>query len=130
MANVALLTAVAALLSQCSPSASDSTDGELIANPTRSFTGLKNRAVGMGHVRAPVDDTAAAPPGSGAPDGGALQLAATVHVGAALGEVNPTYASYNVDGSWNRGFFPGMLTQGGQGGRPTPAPSASRLHGI
>ena len=30
---------------------------------------------------------------------------ATVRVGAAIGQTNARYASYNVDGSWNRGFF-------------------------
>ena len=42
---------------------------------------------------------------------GAAATAATapaghsLRVGERLGEVNPTYASWNVDGSWNRGFF-------------------------
>ena len=29
----------------------------------------------------------------------------TMRVGEPVGTVNPTYASWNVDGSWNRGFF-------------------------
>ena len=35
----------------------------------------------------------------------AAAVGPSLRVGGALGEVNPAYASWNVDGSWNRGFF-------------------------